>query len=173
MLLPISVLELIAIGINLITFGDLAMRARVALCSDSLNSVQVLTNLRAKSPLMAHIHLRILELPQAKSLGGPTSAVHCFGSANPLADAVSRGNLEYFRALCAQLGVALVEMQVPLCGRQLLENAVHHARSNGLLKSDVPVRQKRSASQLAMEHHFGSEFFIRRGRRRPQPVLKC
>ena len=158
LLLPISVLELIAIGVNLITFGELAMGTRVALCSDSLNSVQVLTNLRAKSPLMAHVHLRILELPQAKSLVGPTSAVHCFGSANPLADAVSRGNLEYFRVLCAQLGVAPVEMQVPLCGRQLLDEAVEYARANGLLKSDVPVREKRSASQLAMEHHFGSEF---------------
>jgi len=38
LLLPISVLELVAIGINLITFGDLAAGARVALCSDSLSS---------------------------------------------------------------------------------------------------------------------------------------
>jgi len=158
LLLPISVLELVAIGINLITFGDLAAGARVALCSDSLNSVQVLTNLRAKSPLMAHVHLRILELPQAQTLGGPTSAVHCFGSANPLADAVSRGNMEYFHALCAQLGVAPVEMQVPLSGRLLLDGAVAYARSNSLLKMDVPARQKRSTSQLAKERHFGNGF---------------
>jgi len=52
--LPISVLELISIGINLIVFKELARGAHCVLCSDSLNSVQVLTNLRAKSPLMAH-----------------------------------------------------------------------------------------------------------------------
>ena len=158
LLLPISVLELVAIGINLITFDELARGARVVLCSDSLNSVQVLTNLRAKSPLMAHVHLRILELPQAKSLGGSTSAVHCFGSANPLADAVSRGNMEYFHALCSQLGVAPSETQVPLSGRQLLDDAVDYARSNGLLNADKPARTKRSAAQLANEHHYGNAF---------------
>ena len=100
---------------------------------------------------MAHVHLHILELPQVKLLGGPTSAVHCFGyNANPLADAASRGNLEYFRASCAQLGVAPVEMQVPLCGRQLLSEAVDYAHANGLLKLDAPARVNRSASQLAL-----------------------
>jgi hypothetical protein len=79
---------------------------------------------------MAHVHLRILEFPQAKTLGGPTSAVHCFGSANLLADAVSRGNMECFHALCAQLGVAPFEMQVPLSGRILLDDAVAYARLN-------------------------------------------
>ena len=103
------------------------------MCSDWLNSVQVLTNLRAKSPLMAHVHLLILQLPQAKSLGGATAAVHCFGSANPAADAVSRGNMEYFNALCSQLGVVPVLQEVSSEARSLLDNAVFFARSNGRL----------------------------------------
>ena len=132
-LLPISVLELIAIGINLIVFEELARGARCILCSDSLNSVQVLTNLRAKSPLMAHVHLQILQLPQARSLGGATAAVHCFGSANPAADAVSRGNMDYIHSLCSQLGVVPVLQEVTLEARGLLDDAVSYARSNGLL----------------------------------------
>ena len=155
LLLPISVLELIAIGINLIVFASLAHGARVHLCSDSLNSVQVLTNLRAKSQLMARVHRNILQLPQSATLGGSTAAVHCFGSANPLADAVSRGNKDYFHALCAQLGVAPVQLPVSPTGCELLADALDFARSNGLLKvPDVA----RTAAQLAMEHGFGSEF---------------
>ena len=131
--LPISVLELIVIGINLIVFEELARGARCILCSDSLNSVQVLTNLRAKSPLMAHVQFQILQLPQARSLGGTTAAVHCFGSANPAADTVSRGNMEYFHSLCSQLGVVPVLKEVTLEARGLLDDAVSYARSNGLL----------------------------------------
>lgn len=106
--LPISVLELVAIDINLVVFEELERGAQCILCSDSQKSVQVLTNLRAKSPLMAHVHFRILQLPQARSLGGATAAVHCFGPANPAADAVSQGNMDYFLALSSQLGVVSV-----------------------------------------------------------------
>ena len=128
-----SVLEHVAIGTNLVVFEELARGARCILCSDSLNSVQVLTNLRAKSPLMPHVHLQILQLPQASSLGGTTAAVHCFGSAIPAADAVSRGNMEYFHSLCSQLGVVPVLKEVTLEARGLLDDAVSYARSSGLL----------------------------------------
>ena len=158
LLLPISVLELIAIGINLVVFAPLAQGARVLLCSDSLNCVQVLTNLRAKSPLMARVHLKILELPQAAVLGDTAAALHCYGSANPLADAVSRGNKDYFNALCAQLGVAPVKLPVLPSARELLDDAVSYARSHGSLKTPTPRKPARSAAQLAMEHGFGNEF---------------
>ena len=131
--LPISVLELIAIGINLIVFESFTRGAHVTLCSDSLNSVQVLTNLRAKSILMAHVHRQILALPEAKGLGSSTSAVHCYGPANPAADAISRGNLKYFTLLCAQLGVHPSKLDVPASARALLDDAVAHARTSGLL----------------------------------------
>ena len=104
---------------------------------------------------MARVHCNILKLPQAATLGGTTAAVHCYGSANPLADAVSRGNKDYFHMLCAQLGVAPVQLSVSPTGRELLANAVRYARSNGLLK--VPDAA-RAAARLAMEHGFGSEF---------------
>jgi len=51
LLLQISVVELIAIGINLVVSEEPARDARCILCSDSPNSVQVLTNLRVRSPL--------------------------------------------------------------------------------------------------------------------------
>jgi len=69
LLLPISVLELIAIGINLVVFASLAQGARVLLCSDSLNSVQVLTNLRAKKPTHGTSSLQHLEAPAGSHAG--------------------------------------------------------------------------------------------------------
>ena len=157
--LPISVLELIAIGINLIVFVALVQGAHSVLCSDSLNSVQVLTNLRAKSALMAHVHLKILELPEAKALGGASSAVHCFGSANPAADAISRGNMAYFHALCAQLGVAPVQLDVPAAAVALLDDAIAYAHAHGLLVP-LPTQRaaKRSAAQMAHERRSGNEY---------------
>jgi hypothetical protein len=156
--LPITVLKLIAIGINPIPFETLARGAHCVLCSDSLNSVQMLTNPRAKSSLMAHVHFLILGLPEAKSLGCVTSTVHCFGSAKPAADAVSRGNMKYFFfALCAQLKVQPTKLQLPAAARALLDDTVKFARAQGSLEPPSS-HANRTAAQLTHERHFGNDY---------------
>ena len=143
--LPISVLEFVAIGVNLIAFAPLVGKARPILYSDSLNAVQVLNEFSADSELMQFTHRKVLALPEYQRLAQPTSFIHCYGPANPCADAVSRGRFELLFQLFNQMGVAPVQVEVPLAARELLSEVCEFAERNGLL-SDGPRRHLHSTS---------------------------
>ena len=121
--LLISVLEFVAIGINMIVFVSRAEGAHAVLCSDSLNSVQVLNNFSAQSTLMQFVHRRDLELPAAKRLARSSSMVHCFGPSNVPADASSRGKWDVFYSFCAAVAVVprnlRCQLRRPPCSRRL------------------------------------------------------
>jgi hypothetical protein len=153
LLLPISVLEFVAIGINVITFERLVRGSHAIVCSDSLNSVQVLNAFSAKSQLMQFVHSRVLALPASKRLAGKSSFVHCFGPSNPAADHLSRGEQEKFRDFCAKIGVAPVPVPVPVEARQLLSDTVAFAREHGLL-----LAVSRTATDLQAERRVGKRY---------------
>ena len=136
--LPISVLEFIAIGINMIIFADYVGKMNSCFCSDSLNSVQVFNNFSAKSTLMQFVHSSILALPVYGTLGGSSSVVHVFGPSNPCSDAASRGRFDTLFELCTQLGVAPVMLTVPPEGLLLLKEVCDFAERRGLLLSVSP-----------------------------------
>ena len=138
--LPISVLEFVAIGINMIVFVSRAEGAHAVLCSDSLNSVQVLNNFSAQSTLMQFVHQRVLELPAAKRLARSSSMVHCFGPSNVPADASSRGKWDVFYSFCAAVAVVPHKLEVPAEASALLETVVAYAREHDLL--GAPPRKR-------------------------------
>jgi hypothetical protein len=153
LLLPISVLEFVGIGINVITFEKLVCGSHAIVCSDSLNSVQVLNAFSAKSQLMQFVHSRVLALPASKRLAGKSSFVHCFGASNPAADHLSRGEHKKFRDFCAKIGVAPVSVPVPVEARELLSDTVAFAREHGLL-----LTVSRTAADLQAERRVGKRY---------------
>ena len=154
--LPISVLEFIAIGINIITFADRTVGAHAFICSDSLNSVQVLNRFSAESPLMQRVHRAVLGLEATRKIADSSSFVHCFGSANPAADHLSRGEFELFKAFCADVGVVPCEVQVSPIAKALLDQTVAFARADGLLLE--ACAPSKSFRRPATERRFGKEF---------------
>jgi hypothetical protein len=144
-LLPISVAEFIAVSIGFMVFAPFVGMARPTAYSDSLNSVDVLLYCSAISPLMQYTHRKALEVPEYARLAVPGTVVHCFGPANPCADAVSRGRFELLTQLCSQLGIAPVRLEVPPAARALLDDVVNFARRNGLLTAG-PRRRLHSTS---------------------------
>lgn len=142
--LPISVLEFAAIAVNVIIFEPLVGAASVTICSDSLNSVQVLNDMHAQSPLMQFVHTRFLEMPSTHRLQGRLTNRHVFGSQNPLADTVSRGNMRDFYELCSQLDIASSEMVVPGEAYEFVENICDYAEKRGLLLSEESCAEQRA-----------------------------
>ena len=154
--LPISVLEFVAIGINIMVFAAKTAGAHAFVCSDSLNSIQILNRFSADSPLMQYVHRRILNLRETPLIADESSFVHCFGPANPAADHLSRGEFELFKSFCADLGVAPIQVAIPAAAQALLDDTVVFAQANNLL---LPTKSKpRSLDQLQVEKRFGKGF---------------
>ena len=110
--LPISVLEYVAIAVNLIEFAALLPRpldeVELMLGSDSDNSVQDLVDLAAKSYDMQYVTLKLRELDEFTQLAPNMLVGQIYGEGNPVADAVSRGWWKLIAAYERQLGVKLV-----------------------------------------------------------------
>jgi hypothetical protein len=137
--LPISVLEFIAIAINVIVFEPFVRDSDTVLCTDSLNCVQVLDAGRSKSPLMQHVHVQFMALPEVQSMGAAGLVRHRYGPGNPCGDAASRGKVAELHAFCAQLGVAPVRLDVPARAMELLESTLMAAAALAL--AEPPVRR--------------------------------
>ena len=115
-------------------------------CPSRRNSLPTAANeFSADSELMQFTHRKVLALPEYQRLAKPTSFIHCYGPANPCADAVSRGRFELLFQLCNQMGVAPVQIEVPYTARELLSDVCAFAERNGLL-SDGPRRRLHSTA---------------------------
>ncbi len=143
--LPITVLELIAIGVNIIVFAHLLQKNLSVICSDSLSSVHVLNSFSASGELMQFTHRAVLALPEYDSLCKASPAVHCYGPANPCADAASRNQIERLKRVCAQLGIVPERMNIPPSAHALLMQVCTFAETHNLL-TDGPRRRMYSTS---------------------------
>eukprot|EP00965_Chrysotila_dentata_P175437 5791107-Pleurochrysis_carterae.AAC.1 len=104
--LHISALELLATGFNAITFADVLTSAQQALLlSDALATPHVLARRSARSPVLRFVLQRLLRNANYARVAVATDIAHISGDANAAADAVSRGEWQRFRDLCAQLHV--------------------------------------------------------------------
>ena len=104
--LPITLLEYIVIGVNLIMFGDCiphSDRNWPMIGSDSPGSFQAVLGLRSKSRAMQLATSMIADFPETKRFGDRITVAHVYGTGTVFADAESRGN----DALVAQLVKAL------------------------------------------------------------------
>ena len=125
-------------GVNLLVFSRFFPEAHRRVCSDSLSSVYVLERSKAASKLMQFTHLEIVNMPAYSAAASTAEFVHVFGPGNACSDAVSRSNRALLFELCAQLGVAPVELSVPHEGHALLEKVVAYARVSNLLEPCRP-----------------------------------
>jgi len=148
LLLPISVLEFIAIGVNLIIFEPLARGSSASIFSDSLNAVHSLNQFAADSPLMQFTHSRVVKLDAYRTMVHPGGVEHCFGPANPCADAASRGRFRLLADICAQLGIRPMQLEVPQEARELIYEVLRFALRNGYTNASAKPRLHSTAVEL-------------------------
>ena len=120
--LPISVLEFVALIGNVLVFEPIVIgRAMATFYTDSKNCFDVLLNSKSRAKLMQMAHEYLLKLPAYQRLKTRAAIEHVYGPANPAADAVSRGKMEFFLELCKQLGVQPRQLEVPIEVKHLLD----------------------------------------------------
>ena len=118
-LLAISILELLAALLSLLTLGAIAPQLEIHLHTDSLTSFFVLADESANTPEGQLAMERFLALPEAAQLRERTQVDHTYGEGN-IGDLPSRGKWRELYALAAQLGVRVRHTAVPEAGIQLV-----------------------------------------------------
>jgi hypothetical protein len=127
--LHITALELLATGINAITFAPyIAGCRRAVLLSDALATPFTLTRHNAKSPALAGIHRDLLALPEFASVAELAECCHFAGVSNVAADAVSRWKMSELMQLCSQLGIKPQRISTPPSAHTLVQRAVARAQ---------------------------------------------
>ena len=94
---------------------------------------------------MQYTHRAVLALPEYKALCSDSYVVHCYGPANPCADAASRHQIARLQRVCAHLGIVPERMEVPAAAHELLLQVCSFAESHGLL-TNGPQRRRHSTS---------------------------
>ena len=125
-LLPISVLELLAALVALLTFSTLAPGAPIRLHTDSLTSFYVVSDETGRAPegqyALDHFH----SLPEAQGLRELTSIDHTYGEGN-VGDLPSRAKWRELHALAAQLGARVRNIVVPPHALKLVRETLRFA----------------------------------------------
>ena len=123
--LPVAVTEFVAFYGQVEAFGDgVPDEALVMAEVDALATAQSLTDEAAQSPLMQEVFSELQLLPQFVRLRERMLVAHCYGDANILADAFSRGELDTARAICRQMGMAYELQPSPPGVRRLMRRLV-------------------------------------------------
>ena len=130
--LHITVLELLATGINAIVFAPYFRGAeRVTLLSDALATPYALTRQTERSPMLMLAHHALLADAQFQEVAEVATCGHLAGDSNPYADAVSRAEWRRFRQLCRAAGIRPMELPVPPHVHALMRRVVDLARERG------------------------------------------
>ena len=113
--LTIPVLELLAACVNFIVFtADLQGARHVVMEIDALASPTVLSKDKARAPGLRAVLAEFRRLPQLPAFteGNRLFCQHCWGEANPLGDAASRGYHDVLRALGAALKMQMRQVRM-------------------------------------------------------------
>ena len=130
--LHITVLELLATGINAIVFAPYLHGAkRVVFLSDALATPYALTRQSERSPMLQLAHHALLADPQFQEIAEVAECAHLQGDCNAFSDAVSRAEWQRFFALCRVVGVTPRELAVPSRVHLLVRLVVDLARERG------------------------------------------
>jgi integrase len=111
-LLVISVLELLAALVALLTFGSLSTDLQMTLHTDSLTTAYVVTEETGKAPAGQFALDYFHSLPEARGLLERTDIDHTYGEGN-VGDLPSRAKWKELADLAAQLGVTVHHAPVP------------------------------------------------------------
>jgi hypothetical protein len=126
----INPLEFLSIIGCFIIFGALLHGSdfKVIIQSDSLVSVDIIKD-TSSSPLLIYLHQILLNRPEVVRLAPQVEIGQVQGEGNPLADHLSRGNMEAFLETCRLLGVKPTKLEVPEAFKLLIKRAAEEARS--------------------------------------------
>ncbi|MEM8601387.1 MAG: hypothetical protein AAGF99_15835 [Bacteroidota bacterium] len=112
--LPISVWELAAIGVAILTLAGLTAGGCACLSSDSSSSINPARADAAHVALMQYVHQRITGSAEYRRMCHDGLYMgHVWGDANPFGDLPSRGRFQELEELCCQLGVRAERVPVP------------------------------------------------------------
>lgn len=146
-LFHITILELIAVGINVVVYGDLLEGCYVTLCVDALSSAQLIAAGHSCSEAMAVGWSLIQATPQYSALRPLLREAHVYGEANVMSDASSREKFEVISDVAEHYGV--VATRVPLPQRALdFVQAVHVAAHYDEQRPGPPPARAASAEEL-------------------------
>ena len=114
------------IGADQLLGGHDSLPADLVACedTDAMVTAHMLIKGRAHSPMMQFNYAQAMAMPAFTGMLPHLSMCHITGLANLASDAASRGKLEALHALARQLGVIVVEVEVPQVALDLLHNAV-------------------------------------------------
>eukprot|EP00966_Prymnesium_polylepis_P032073 746486-Prymnesium_polylepis.1 len=113
--LTIPLLELLAACVNFIVFSaELEGAMHVVMEIDALASPTVLCKDKARSPGLRAVLHEFRRVPQLGQLAhnGRLHCAHCWGEANPLADAASRAKRDVLNTLGAALGMQMRQVRM-------------------------------------------------------------
>ena len=135
-LFHITAMEMIALGVNVIMFGEKLQGAAVMLCADALATVDIMNACSAHSPALQSIHARILALPEFAALAPALRTAHVYGEVNVMADASSRARFELIDSIATQLGMAHRRVGLPARAEEFLQAVRADARLRSATADD-------------------------------------
>ena len=132
-LLPIPVLEFLALLAQVIIVGSLLPDPsnpptyEILVATDSVTSAWKLQSQHGSSQVMSIVLDIFLGRQEFQRLRRVITLAHVYGEGNPLADNISRGDLDLFKHTCSLLHVTPKELDVPVIFHQLIEHVCEEA----------------------------------------------
>jgi hypothetical protein len=102
--------------------------------TDSVTSAWKLQTQHGSSQVMSIVLDIFLDRPEFQRLRRVIRLGHVYGEGNPLADNISRGDMQLFHHTCSLLGVKPKRLEVPVVFHQLIE----HVCDEAALLADQP-----------------------------------
>ena len=140
-LLPIPVLEFLALMAQVMIIGSLLpdpsnpSTYEILVETDSVTSAWKLQSQHGSSQVMSIVLDIFLGRHEFQRLRRVITLAHVYGEGNPLADNISRGDLQLFKHTCSLLHVTPKELEVPVIFHQLIE----HVCAEAELLADQPT----------------------------------
>ena len=135
--LAIPVLEFVALLFQVIIVGTLLpdptnpSTYEVVVGTDSITSAFKLQRQHGSSQVMSIVLDIFLGRPEFKRIQRVLTLAHVYGEGNPLADNISRGDMQLFRHTCSLLQVTPKTLVVPVVCHQLIEHICAEAELLG------------------------------------------
>lgn len=135
--LPIPVLEFLALLFQVIIIGSLLpdptnpSTYEVVIGTDSITSAFKLQRQHGSSQVMSIVLDIFLGRPEFQRIKRVLTLAHVYGEGNPLADNISRGDMQLFRHTCSLLHVTPKTLEVPVVCHRLIEHICAEAELLG------------------------------------------
>ena len=153
-LLPVPVLELIALAACFLVFGPLYRgmiheQCKLLIHCDSLASVLAVAFQRTKSRLMLVVLKKLRLMPHFQSIAPHTAVTHTKGVGNVMGDAASRGHRATIDQFTSQIGVKSIQLQLPRPALDFIHEMVAYCRTLSDVELDISITQRMNADSAS------------------------